>query len=182
MESPLPHIIESMDDFGGKPKDRLVSVLDQIEMHVEQLRKDAMRIEEAKDTLLTTLDTLRNNDVIISLEDSECRSPSCRVNTGCQPSPGAITLARTCVCEREFAVFGGRGPLDSGEREVHPRSGARWRARGLRLFTFCRGALPPTRGRGRSSRGHFLVFSRTFHFLTSARVRAMSLIGYRKGS
>lgn len=70
--SPLPHIIESMDDFGGgKPKDRLVSILDRIEMHVEQLRKDAIRIEEEKDTLLTTLDTLRNNDVVVELEDSE---------------------------------------------------------------------------------------------------------------
>ena len=71
MEAPLPHIMESMDDLGGKPKDRLVSVLDRIEMHVEQLRKDAIRIEEERDTLLTTLDTLRNNDVVVSLEERE---------------------------------------------------------------------------------------------------------------
>ncbi|XP_043461414.1 BAG family molecular chaperone regulator 2 [Leptopilina heterotoma] len=71
MEHPLPHIMESADDFGGKPKDRLVSILDQIEMHVEKLRKDASRLEEEKDSLLTTLDTLRNNEVLISLEDSD---------------------------------------------------------------------------------------------------------------
>lgn len=73
-EGPLPHIIESMDELGGRPKDRLVSILDRIETHVEQLRKDAMRIEEEKDTLLTTLDTLRNNDVVVALEDSELPS------------------------------------------------------------------------------------------------------------
>ncbi|XP_011503075.1 PREDICTED: BAG family molecular chaperone regulator 2 [Ceratosolen solmsi marchali] len=71
MGSPLPHIMESMDDLGGKPKDRLVTILDRIEMHVEQLRKDALRIEEEKDTLLTTLDTLRNNDAVVNLEDTD---------------------------------------------------------------------------------------------------------------
>lgn len=55
-----------------KPKDRLVGLLDQIEMHVEQLRKDAARLEEEKDALLTTLDTLRNNDTLIALEEREC--------------------------------------------------------------------------------------------------------------
>lgn len=69
MESPLPQIMESIDDFGGQPKDRLVSILDRIEMHVEQLRKDAIRIEEERDTLLTTLDTLRNNDIVVALEE-----------------------------------------------------------------------------------------------------------------
>ncbi|XP_058788910.1 BAG family molecular chaperone regulator 2 [Phymastichus coffea] len=69
--SPLPHIHENMDDIGGAPKDRLVSILDCIETHVEQLRKDALRIEEAKDTLLTTLDTLRNNDVFVNLEETD---------------------------------------------------------------------------------------------------------------
>lgn len=69
METSLPHIMESADDFGGKPKDRLVSILDQIEMHVEKLRKDASRLEEEKDSLLTTLDTLRNNEELISLDD-----------------------------------------------------------------------------------------------------------------
>ncbi|XP_070151403.1 BAG family molecular chaperone regulator 2 [Polyergus mexicanus] len=54
-----------------KPKDRLVGLLDQIELHVEQLRKDAARLEEEKDTLLTTLDTLRNNDILISLEEPD---------------------------------------------------------------------------------------------------------------
>lgn len=70
MESPLPHIVESADcDSTIKPKDRLVSLLDQIELHVEQLRKDAWRLEEEKDTLLTTLDNIRNNELLSGLEE-----------------------------------------------------------------------------------------------------------------
>ncbi|XP_017885972.1 BAG family molecular chaperone regulator 2 [Ceratina calcarata] len=72
MDSPLPHIMESADcDGTSKPKDRLVSLLDQIEVHVEQLRRDAWRLEEERDTLLTTLDTLRNNEIVSSLEDTD---------------------------------------------------------------------------------------------------------------
>ncbi|XP_076246393.1 BAG family molecular chaperone regulator 2 [Calliopsis andreniformis] len=72
MDSPLPHIMESADcDGTGKPKDRLVSLLDQIEVHVEQLRKDAWRLEEERDTLLTTLDTLRNNEIVSALEETD---------------------------------------------------------------------------------------------------------------
>ncbi|XP_071649439.1 BAG family molecular chaperone regulator 2 isoform X2 [Temnothorax longispinosus] len=52
-----------------KPKDRLVGLLDHIEAHVEQLRKDAARLMEEKDGLLTTLDTLRNNDMLFALEE-----------------------------------------------------------------------------------------------------------------
>lgn len=70
MESPLPHIMEGSDSaYSNKPKDRLVSILDQIEMRVEQLRKDAARLEEEKDAMLTTLDTLRNNEMLIALEE-----------------------------------------------------------------------------------------------------------------
>ncbi|KAK2586787.1 hypothetical protein KPH14_011812 [Odynerus spinipes] len=72
MESPLPHIMESADcDSTVKPKDRLVNLLDQIEVHVEQLRRDAWRLEEEKDTLLTTLDTIRNNELLGTLEEPD---------------------------------------------------------------------------------------------------------------
>ncbi|KAK0167813.1 hypothetical protein PV327_001673 [Microctonus hyperodae] len=72
MDSALPHIFESSDCAYAKPKDRFVSLLDQIELRVEQLRKDALRLEEEKDTMLTTLDTLRNNeDMLESLDDSD---------------------------------------------------------------------------------------------------------------
>ena len=69
--------MESADCGGsGKPKDRLVSLLDQIEVHVEQLRKDAWRLEEERDTLLTTLDTLRNNEILSGMQESKCLSRS----------------------------------------------------------------------------------------------------------
>ncbi|XP_012255276.2 BAG family molecular chaperone regulator 2 [Athalia rosae] len=59
-------------DFSQKkPKDRLVDILDQIEAHVEQLRKDASKLEEERDTLLTTLDTLRNNEILCELAEAD---------------------------------------------------------------------------------------------------------------
>ncbi|XP_057322445.1 BAG family molecular chaperone regulator 2 [Microplitis mediator] len=73
MDSPLPHIMESSDmAYSTKPKDRLVSILDQIELRVEQLRRDASRLEEEKDTMLTTLDTLKNSEEHLEpLDDSD---------------------------------------------------------------------------------------------------------------
>lgn len=73
-DSPLPHIMETTEDLvGGEPKDHLVGVLDRMERFVEQLRKDALRLEEEKDTILTTLDTLKSNEMIISLQDCKYR-------------------------------------------------------------------------------------------------------------
>lgn len=70
MDCPMPQINENSGvDYSTKPKEKLVSLLDQIEVHVEQLRKDAWRLEEEKDTLLTTLDTLRNNEILIALQE-----------------------------------------------------------------------------------------------------------------
>lgn len=73
MDSPLPQIMETSDSdiSQKKPKDRLVDLLDQIEAHVEQLRKDASKLEEEKDTLLTTLDTLRNNEILCELAEAD---------------------------------------------------------------------------------------------------------------
>ncbi|KAJ9577311.1 hypothetical protein L9F63_006150 [Diploptera punctata] len=53
------------------PRDRLIDLLDQVEMHVERLRREALKLEEEKDTLLTTLDTLRNSEMMIELSESE---------------------------------------------------------------------------------------------------------------
>ncbi|XP_015108359.1 BAG family molecular chaperone regulator 2 [Diachasma alloeum] len=71
MESPLPQIMESTDSEYRQPKDRLVTVLDQIELRVEQLRRDALKLEEEKDTMLTTLDTLKNNEILGFLQDPD---------------------------------------------------------------------------------------------------------------
>ncbi|XP_017754398.1 PREDICTED: BAG family molecular chaperone regulator 2 [Eufriesea mexicana] len=72
MNTALPHIVENADCGGSlKPKDKLFSLLDQIEVHVEQLRKDAWRLEEERDTLLTTLDALRNNEDLNGLGETD---------------------------------------------------------------------------------------------------------------
>jgi hypothetical protein len=71
----LPQIVESNPASPQKcPKDRLVGLLDQVEMHVERLRRDALKLEEEKDTLLTTLDTVRNSEMMIDLTDSKFTS------------------------------------------------------------------------------------------------------------
>jgi BCL2-associated athanogene 2 len=70
--SVLPQVAEPNPDTSQKsPKDRLVHLLDQVEMHVERLRKDALKLEEERDTLLTTLDTIRNSEMMIDLSDSK---------------------------------------------------------------------------------------------------------------
>lgn len=70
MDSPLPHIMEMMDDLDANSKEKVIGLLDRIEMRVERLRKDALRLEEEKDTLITTIETLRNCDSVVSLEES----------------------------------------------------------------------------------------------------------------
>jgi len=68
----LPQIAEPNPDSPHKsPKDSLVKLLDQVEMHVERLRKDALKLEEERDTLLTTLDTIRNSEMMVDLSDSK---------------------------------------------------------------------------------------------------------------
>jgi len=67
-----PKIAEPNPDNPQKsPKDSLVQLLDQVEIHVERLRKDALKLEEERDGLLTTLDTIRNSEIMIDLSDSK---------------------------------------------------------------------------------------------------------------
>uniref|UniRef100_A0A8R2RB96 BAG family molecular chaperone regulator 2 n=1 Tax=Bombyx mori TaxID=7091 RepID=A0A8R2RB96_BOMMO len=54
----------------GFTKDRLIAVLDQVEMRVERLRKDTVRIEEEKDSLLSTLDSIKHSELLLDI--SEC--------------------------------------------------------------------------------------------------------------
>jgi hypothetical protein len=68
----FPQIAEPNPDSSHKsPKDSLVKLLDQVEMHVERLRKDALKLEEERDRLLTTLDTIRNSEIMVDLSDSK---------------------------------------------------------------------------------------------------------------
>jgi BCL2-associated athanogene 2 len=68
----LPQVVEPNPNSPQKsPKDRLVKLLDQVEMHVERLRKDAFKLEEQRDTLLTTMDTIRNSEMMLELSDGK---------------------------------------------------------------------------------------------------------------
>ncbi|KAJ0174256.1 hypothetical protein K1T71_010402 [Dendrolimus kikuchii] len=68
--SRLPLIDESSALGTQAPKDRLISVLDQVEMRVERLRRDTVRIEEEKDSLLSTLDSVKHSELLADI--TEC--------------------------------------------------------------------------------------------------------------
>lgn len=65
--------VEMNEEPSRDPKDRLLDVLDRIEAHVEDLRKESLRLEERKDALFTTLDAIRNSDHLGNLCKSRCR-------------------------------------------------------------------------------------------------------------
>lgn len=66
----LPLIDETTTLATQAPKDRLIAVLDQVEMRVERLRRDTVRIEEERDSLLSTLDSVKHSDLLADI--SEC--------------------------------------------------------------------------------------------------------------
>ncbi|XP_044735938.1 BAG family molecular chaperone regulator 2 isoform X2 [Chrysoperla carnea] len=105
--SSLPQIDEShCEDLDMKAKDRLVRLLDQLESHVERLRKDACHLEEEKDTLLSTLDTLRNSDLLQDLTENEqddIQRYADRISTRCQTVVVSVTTNRDV--NQEEALF-----------------------------------------------------------------------------
>ncbi|XP_026288447.1 BAG family molecular chaperone regulator 2 [Frankliniella occidentalis] len=52
-------------------KERMLDILDKIELRVERLRQEACRLEEEKDKVLTTLVALRNSDMLQNLGAGE---------------------------------------------------------------------------------------------------------------
>lgn len=53
------------------PKERFLELLDLLENHVEKLRKGASQLEEDRDALLSTLDSVRNADLMYELQESK---------------------------------------------------------------------------------------------------------------
>lgn len=51
-------------------KQKLTEIIDMIESRVEKLRKEAAKLEEERDSLLASLDTVRNADTMSDL--TEC--------------------------------------------------------------------------------------------------------------
>lgn len=71
-KSSSPQIDDSATgEMDKTPKDRLLELLDQVEVHVERLRKEASNLEEERDTLFNTLDTIRNSDLLATLDPSK---------------------------------------------------------------------------------------------------------------
>lgn len=50
---------------------RLITVLDQVEMRVERLRRDTMRIVEERDSLLSTLDSVKHSELLSDISECE---------------------------------------------------------------------------------------------------------------
>ncbi|CAH0382074.1 unnamed protein product [Bemisia tabaci] len=71
-DTALQHIVdENLEDSIQPPKDRLFGILDKLEMHVEKMRREALMIEEEKDNLFSTLDAVKNSELLVSLEESD---------------------------------------------------------------------------------------------------------------
>jgi len=93
-QSSSPKVDDSLSSESEKtPKDRLLDLLDQVEAHVERLRKDASTLEEERDTLFTTLDTIRNSDLLATLEDND-RDDILRY---CERVQGRCLTVEVCV-------------------------------------------------------------------------------------
>lgn len=56
------------------PVFRLIAVLDQVEMRVERLRRDTIRIEEERDSLLSTLDSIKHSELLGDVTDCKLSS------------------------------------------------------------------------------------------------------------
>lgn len=67
----LPKIDENNTMDNKPPKERILSLLDLLESHVEKLRKEAAQLEEDKDQLLATLDSVRHTDLMNQLDESK---------------------------------------------------------------------------------------------------------------
>lgn len=68
--SPIPLIYESITP-SRSPKDSIIDYLDTVEKHVERLRREAAQLEEDRDTIFITLDTLRHSQALEDLSESE---------------------------------------------------------------------------------------------------------------
>lgn len=67
----LPKVDENTSLDNKPAKERIIEILDLLESHVEKLRKEATQLEEDRDQLLTTLDSIRHADLMNQLDDSK---------------------------------------------------------------------------------------------------------------
>lgn len=67
----LPQIDENTALDNKSIKEKLIEMLDMLESHVEKLRKEAAQLEEQKDEILASLDSLRHTDSIKDIDESK---------------------------------------------------------------------------------------------------------------
>lgn len=67
----LPRIDENSAMDKKPPKERILEILDLLESHVEKLRKEAAQLEEDKDQLISTLDSVRHTDLMNQLSEND---------------------------------------------------------------------------------------------------------------
>ncbi|XP_060536191.1 BAG family molecular chaperone regulator 2 [Cylas formicarius] len=67
----LPKIDENLTHDPKTPKERILGLLDLLESHVEKLRKEASQLEEDRDHLLATLDSVKNADLMNQLNEND---------------------------------------------------------------------------------------------------------------
>lgn len=67
----LPKIDENHIMEEKTPKEQILEKLDFLEGHVEKLRKEACTLEENKDQLMSSLDSVKNMDLMNQLSDSK---------------------------------------------------------------------------------------------------------------
>jgi len=64
---------DSPDASGRGPYERLMDILDLLELDSEKLRRDAEKLADKKDELMTTLDALRTSDHLLDLPEGKLR-------------------------------------------------------------------------------------------------------------
>ncbi|XP_058831996.1 BAG family molecular chaperone regulator 2 isoform X2 [Topomyia yanbarensis] len=73
---------------------RFIGILDQLDSKVEQLRKDAVMLQEKKDFLAMSVDLLKNNEYLTGLNENEREELSCYV----QRISGRLSTVELSVC------------------------------------------------------------------------------------
>lgn len=67
----LPQIDENNVLENKNPKDEMLEMLDKLESHVEKFRKEAAQLEEEKDKILASLDSIRHTDSVKNVNESK---------------------------------------------------------------------------------------------------------------
>ncbi|XP_058461159.1 BAG family molecular chaperone regulator 2 isoform X1 [Malaya genurostris] len=91
----IPKVDESNTAWLSKPPmERFIGILDQLDSKVEQLRKDAVLLQEKKDFLAMSVDLLKNNEYLTGLNENEREELSCYV----QRISGRLSTVELSVC------------------------------------------------------------------------------------